>query len=240
MDNEDTMTGGSDNAADDFELNGLDAENGANGADGDMNPGGSGTDDADDFSLDGQDEPQGQPEPEQPEEDEPFALELPEGVRHPGEEYEQIFAQQAKASGLKNKQAAAFVGGVLKAQQDAAAAKLREQKAELVKEWGASYQANVKQARTFALQLADKAGVPREMMGVFASPMGFRLLHALSSTMAEPKFAGGSGAPQRSAMEEAEAMISDPSNPYYDAMYDTAHPNHRKAHERYDRLTGIR
>lgn len=61
-------------------------------------------------------------------------------------------------------------------------------------EWGAEYQANVRQAKVFAAQMEKKAGVPHDVMKIFASPMGFRLLHALRGAVAEPGFVGGCAA----------------------------------------------
>lgn len=170
--------------------------------------------------------------------DDVFELEAPDGMQV-AEEYKEIYAAKAKEAGLPGGKAAAYIRAVLEAERDAAAARLDAQEADLRKEWGAKFNDNVTAAKAFARQLAGKAGVPMEVMrGVFETPFGCKLLHAMREAMGA-RFVQGGAVSSRTNEEEANAMLKDPQNAWYEAMYDPAHPRHKEANARYNRLMGF-
>lgn len=185
------------------------------------------------FNLEEQDEPE-----EEKGEDEPFNMEVPEGFELDDglkAEYENI----AKEMGLPGGKAGKYISKVIEADMEARAKQLEAQEKELRKEWGASFNDNVKAARTFCRQIAGRAGIDMRVMQVFASPAGFKLMYALSQAVGEPKVV--TGAPSNQGTNEAEAnrMITDPSHPLYDAFYNQDDPRHEQANKTYNRLVGL-
>lgn len=107
-------------------------------------------------------------------------------------------------------------------------------------EWGAEYETNVSAAKAFARKLSVESGVPMEKMAVFASPDGFRVLHAISRMTGEGGLKGGGQIPAKTdPADEAQAILSDPNHRYYKAIADPSHPQWREATDYYNKLVGI-
>lgn len=107
-------------------------------------------------------------------------------------------------------------------------------------EWGAEYETNVSAAKAFARKLSVESGVPMEKMAVFASPDGFRVLHAISRLTGEGGLKGGGQIPAKTdPADEAQAILSDPNHRYYKAIADPSHPQWREATDYYNKLVGI-
>lgn len=169
---------------------------------------------------------------------EEFALEVPDGIQVSDEQrgaYESIAAEL----GIPGGKAGKYIGRVLQAEREVNAKVLNAQEDALREEWGADFGANVKAARVFARQLAGRAGVDMAVMGVFASPAGYKLLHALRTAVGESGYVSGRPSNQGSNESEAHRMITDPGHPLYAAMYDSEHPKHKEAQARYNKLRGF-
>ena len=146
----------------------------------------------------------------------------------------------ARAAGLPADAAGKFLSEVaasIRADEEEA---FKEADEALKDEWGAEYETNVSAAKAFARKLSVESGVPMEKMAVFASPDGFRVLHAISRLTGEGGLKGGGQVPAKTEpADEAQAILSDPNHRYYKAIADPSHPQWREATDYYNKLVGI-
>lgn len=146
----------------------------------------------------------------------------------------------ARAAGLPADAAGKFLSEVaasIRADEEEA---FKEADEALKDEWGAEYETNVSAAKAFARKLSVESGVPMEKMAVFASPDGFRVLHAISRLTGEGGLKGGGQIPAKTdPADEAQAILSDPNHRYYKAIADPSHPQWREATDYYNKLAGI-
>lgn len=146
----------------------------------------------------------------------------------------------ARAAGLPADAAGKFLSEVaasIRADEEAA---FKEADEALKDEWGAEYETNVSAAKAFARKLSVESGVSMEKMAVFASPDGFRVLHAISRLTGEGGLKGGGQIPAKTnPADEAQAILSDPNHRYYKAIADPSHPQWREATAYYNKLVGI-
>ena len=146
----------------------------------------------------------------------------------------------ARAAGLPADAAGKFLSEVaasIRADEEEA---FKEADEALKDEWGAEYETNVSAAKAFARKLSVESGVPMEKMAVFASPDGFRVLHAISRMIGEGGLKGGGQIPAKTdPADEAQAVLSDPNHRYYKAIADPSHPQWREATDYYNKLVGI-
>lgn len=146
----------------------------------------------------------------------------------------------ARAAGLPADAAGKFLSEVaasIRADEEEA---FKETDEALKDEWGAEYETNVSAAKAFARKLSVESGVPMEKMAVFASPDGFRVLHAISRLTGEGGLKGGGQIPAKTdPADEAQAILSDPNHRYYKAIADPSHPQWREATDYYNKLVGI-
>lgn len=146
----------------------------------------------------------------------------------------------ARAAGLPADAAGKFLSEVaasIRADEEEA---FKEADEALKDEWGAEYETNVSAAKAFARKLSVESGVPMEKMAVFASPDGFRVLHAISRLTGEGGLKGGGQIPAKTdPADEAQAILSDPNHRYYKAIADPSHPQWREATDYYNKLVGI-
>ena len=138
----------------------------------------------------------------------------------------------ARAAGLPADAAGKFLSEVaasIRADEEEA---FKEADEALKDEWGAEYETNVSAAKA--------SGVSMEKMAVFASPDGFRVLHAISRLTGEGGLKGGGQIPAKTdPADEAQAILSDPNHRYYKAIADPSHPQWREATDYYNKLVGI-
>ena len=146
----------------------------------------------------------------------------------------------ARAAGLPADAAGKFLSEVaasIRADEEEA---FKEADEALKDEWGAEYETNVSAAKAFARKLSVESGVSMEKMAVFASPDGFRVLHAISRLTGEGGLKGGGQIPAKTdPADEAQAILSDPNHRYYKAIADPSHPQWREATDYYNKLVGI-
>lgn len=146
----------------------------------------------------------------------------------------------ARAAGLPADAAGKFLSEVaasIRADEEEA---FKEADEALKDEWGAEYETNVSAAKAFARKLSVESGVPMEKMAVFASPDGFRVLHAISRLTGEGGLKGGGQIPAKTdPADEAQAILSDPNHRYYKAIADPSHPQWREATDYYNKLVWI-
>lgn len=144
----------------------------------------------------------------------------------------------AKKSGIDGKTFGALTAEVIGKMQEAEYANMVKTDAELKKDWGADYDANMKAARAEAAFLKKEAGLTDDDLRVFASPKGMRALYAISLTHGER---GAAGMKEVSASEKAwaEEVMNNPAHPDYKAFHDVDDPRWRLVNERYNRAKGI-
>ena len=146
----------------------------------------------------------------------------------------------ARAAGLPADAAGKFLSEVAASIRAAEEEAFKEADEALKDEWGAEYETNVSAAKAFARKLSVESGVPMEKMAVFASPDGFRVLHAISRLTGEGGLKGGGQIPAKTdPADEAQAILSDPNHRYYKAIADPSHPQWREATDYYNKLVGI-
>lgn len=168
-----------------------------------------------------------------------YAVELPENFQA-SDDFKTLITQQAKAAGLDGKTAGQYVSGVIGAMQKAEQETIAQSTKTLKEEWGADFNANMGAVKQFTAKLRTKSGLTAEDLAPLQSPKGFKLLHALMTATSEDTFVGNKNAsPGRSNVEEAKAMLTDPSHPDYPALDDPQHPRHMEANRKYNRLVGL-
>lgn len=184
-----------------------------------------------------------------PDSEEDYCLERPETM--PEEEWNPELAERmARAAyryGVPPEAMNALQDTMAQAYQEARE-KVQEQQMEqetqaeqsLQNEWGGSYERNMGRATAALQRLASETGVDADALldnpALGSNPDVIRLLYQVSRLLDEaPLHQAGAAAP--SPAEEAMRMESDPSHPLYEAYMSVNHPNHKYAHDLYDRLT---
>lgn len=174
-----------------------------------------------------------------PQKETPYEIEWGDGFVE-NDALRDMLKGHAQSSGLPADAAGKFLSEVAASIQADEAAAFKEADEALKDEWGAEYETNVSAAKAFAQKLSKESGVPMEKMGVFASPDGFRVLHAISRTIGEGGLKGGGQAPSsQDPSDEAQSILSDPNHRYYKAIADPSHPKWREATDYYNKLVGI-
>lgn len=181
----------------------------------------------------------GSPPPLSPQEENEYEIDFGEGFVE-NDALRDMLKGHARAAGLPADAAGKFLSEVaasIRADEEEA---FKEADEALKDEWGAEYETNVSAAKAFARKLSVESGVPMEKMAVFASPDGFRVLHAISRLTGEGGLKGGGQIPAKTdPADEAQAILSDPNHRYYKAIADPSHPQWREATDYYNKLVGI-
>ena len=181
----------------------------------------------------------GSPPPLSPQEETEYEIDFGEGFVE-NDALRDMLKGHARAAGLPADAAGKFLSEVaasIRADEEAA---FKEADEALKDEWGAEYETNVSAAKAFARKLSVESGVSMEKMAVFASPDGFRVLHAISRLTGEGGLKGGGQIPAKTdPADEAQAILSDPNHRYYKAIADPSHPQWREATDYYNKLVGI-
>lgn len=192
------------------------------------------------FSFDLEEGDETRDEGEEPQGEESFALSLDESLI-PDEGFKSLLTEQAQASGLPADKATAFLNSVATKMRETEAEVMLSSDLELKKEWGSSYEANVKKAKLFARKVSQSSGLSLDDLSVLQSPKGFKLLHALSLSTAERSFVDvGIQQPPLGKKEEAESIMNGMHPKYGDAILNPANPLYKQANEEYDRLIGLK
>ena len=181
----------------------------------------------------------GSPPPLSPQEETEYEIDFGEGFVE-NDALRDMLKGHARAAGLPDDAAGKFLSEVaasIRADEEEA---FKEADEALKDEWGAEYETNVSAAKAFARKLSVESGVSMEKMAVFASPDGFRVLHAISRLTGEGGLKGGGQIPAKTdPADEAQAILSDPNHRYYKAIADPSHPQWREATDYYNKLVGI-
>ncbi len=181
----------------------------------------------------------GSPPPLSPQEETEYEIDFGEGFVE-NDALRDMLKGHARAAGLPADAAGKFLSEVaasIRADEEEA---FKEADEALKDEWGAEYETNVSAAKAFARKLSVESGVPMEKMAVFASPDGFRVLHAISRLTGEGGLKGSGQIPAKTdPADEAQAILSDPNHRYYKAIADPSHPQWREATDYYNKLVGI-
>ena len=181
----------------------------------------------------------GSPPPLSPQEETEYEIDFGEGFVE-NDALRDMLKGHARAAGLPADAAGKFLSEVaasIRADEEEA---FKEADEALKDEWGAEYETNVSAAKAFARKLSVESGVSMEKMAVFASPDGFRVLHAISRMIGEGGLKGGGQIPAKTdPADEAQAVLSDPNHRYYKAIADPSHPQWREATDYYNKLVGI-
>ena len=172
------------------------------------------------------------------EEEAPYMLELPEDFEAT-EEFKALLTEQAQASGLDGKAAGKYVSGVISAMQEAELRNITASTQELRDDWGKDFQANMQAVKRFSGKIMAKSGLTPEDMAPLQSPKGYRLLHALMQATGEKPLVSGPKTTPLSNPEKAHRMLTDPTDPDFEAMHDTSHARHREVNAEYNRLVGL-
>lgn len=195
------------------------------------------------YDFSGNEEP-GDPKPDDPppadaKQEAAYEIEWGEGFVE-NDALRDMLKGHAQSSGIPADAAGMFLSSVaasIRADEEAA---FKEADESLKSDWGAEYETNVSAAKAFARKLSQESGVSMEKMGVFASPDGFRVLHAISKVMGEGGLrGGGQGVKAMAPADEAQAILSDPNHRFYKAIADPSHPQWREATDYYNKLVGI-
>ena len=181
----------------------------------------------------------GSPPPLSPQEETEYEIDFGEGFVE-NDALRDMLKGHARAAGLPADAAGKFLSEVaasIRADEEEA---FKEADEALKDEWGAEYETNVSAAKAFARKLSVESGVSMEKMAVFASPDGFRVLHAISRMTGEGGLKGGGQIPAKTdPADEAQAILSDTNHRYYKAIADPSHPQWREATDYYNKLVGI-
>lgn len=167
-------------------------------------------------------EPQEQQAPDVPN-DTPYVLDM--GADYDGnQETTDMITQAAQKCGLDARVAGQFVGQVcagLKAAQDQAVKQASEA---LMKEWGSSYDSNMKGAGQFLASMARQLGI--EDTQALMNPAVFRLAHAVRQMGGEKMAAGTTATDSRTSQQRFDAIMADPSKQAI--LMNPMHPEYNK------------
>lgn len=109
------------------------------------------------------------------------------------------------------------------------------QDAELKKDWGADYEANMATARSHIDFLKEKAGLSEDDLAVFSSPKGMRALFAMASVHKAPPAAGLAASQTEKSWADA---VMKPGHPDYEAFTNPLNPRYKEVNQRWLRAHG--
>lgn len=172
-----------------------------------------------------------------------FSREFLEGARFgegAGEVLNGVLGPIARESGVSadvfGKLFERSYSAVVRAQEEAQWRRNFQDDADLKRDWGAEYEANMREARLHAAWIVKNAGVTEADLAVFQSPKGMRVLHALARAHVQPAAAGvGSAGVGEAAWADA---VLKPGHPDHDAFGDPLDPRYRELNERWMRAKG--
>ncbi len=125
----------------------------------------------------------------------------------------------------------------LAACQEAQQQAIERADAELQRDWGRNYEANMDRVGAYLHDLGSRTGVDvqalMENSALRANADFARLMLAAAADVQESPLREGARADAR---REAHRIVHDPSHPLHEAYMRTNHPQHRYANEQYDRL----
>lgn len=196
-------------------------------------------DDADVFSFsdaDAESDAQGEGEDAEGGED---VFAFSEGSKVPAD-YTEAFAGIAKEVGVGGKAAAALIERAWEYAVAQDKALNKELGGELRKEWGSEFDAKVAATKTFAVRLAERAGLSMEAMKPMMSPYGFKLINAMRELVQEGGgFAGGAKSePKLTAEQQIDQIYETPE--LFRALTEPGDPRHDEINARLNKLMGIR
>ncbi len=128
-------------------------------------------------------------------------------------------------------------GRMLAACQEAQQQAIEQADAELQRDWGRHYEANMNKVGAYLHELGSRAGVDVQALmenpALRANADFARLMLVASAEVQEAPLREGAPANSR---EEAYRIAHDPTLPLHEAYMRTNHPQHRYANAQYDRL----
>lgn len=170
---------------------------------------------------------------------EEFAMVWPEGYEA-SEEFAQITTEAAKAAGIADgKLAGAYTAKVIAAIQEAADKRVAADDAELKADWGAEYQANMKECKAFVERMGAKAGLSEDDVAVLATPKGMRLIQVIRAEVGEGVAAGGKSVASAADESWAREVMTNPNHADYAAFHNPSDPRWRELNARYNKVKGF-
>ncbi len=151
----------------------------------------------------------------------PVQLELPDGMEVDPDAVS-CYANAATECGLDSKQATAFALAHSRAIEAANHARFEADGEKLKQEWGVKFDDNRMAANAMAKRLLT-AGMDREELASFESPLGMKLLYHLSVLAGEGITPGTNPQPvlpQKTAQEELNSICGNLNNPVWRAFCD--------------------
>ncbi len=185
-----------------------------------------------------EDTPADQPEGEEnSSENATYSISWPEGYS-PNEEFAAIATREARMAGLSGDAAGKYTAAMVHALQEHQNAQLNAADAALKEEWGAEYESNLQNAKSFLRQIIKDGALDATSASFFESPKGMRLMHSLSQYVGESPLAIGK---TNSAAEQewARSAMNDPSHPDYVALHNWNHPRFREVNRRYNKTLNM-
>lgn len=170
-----------------------------------------------------------------------YTIAFPEEFNHPdASAFDDILRPIAQQSGMDGqafgKLFADSYAAIENARNQAEWQNRFRQDAELKRDWGADYEANIKIARQHCAYIQQKAGLSAEDMAVFSSPKGMRALYALASAHGSPA-AAGLASENTTEVAWAKAVMQ-PGHSDHDAFVNPMNPRYREVNRRWLRAHG--
>lgn len=171
-----------------------------------------------------------------------YTLTFPDSFAdHPeAQAFNTILAPIAKESGIDGtafgKLFTEAYAAITEAQQRAEWQNRFQQDADLKKDWGADYEANMATARSHITFLKERAGLSDDDLAVFASPKGMRALYAMATAHATPP-AAGLDANTITEQTWAKAVMQ-PGHTDHEAFINPLNPRYKEVNQRWLRANG--
>jgi hypothetical protein len=165
-----------------------------------------------------------------------YKIERPKDVTIPLDEgSEKAFRDMAHKAGLTQRQMQSIFGDYMQFAQksmntlEEMSASLRDQSiAELKKDWGREYDANLKRVQETAPRIFNEAEIESlKKKGLADDPSFIRAVHKMAVAMGEDKIDGkpvGQGLTPADAQRKANEIIGDTKGPYWNG----SHPAHKE------------
>lgn len=160
-----------------------------------------------------------------PEED-VYTLDLADSPYDGGQEITDMVTSAAKASGLSASAASEFVKSVCKGLSEQEQAAEKQAVADLQKEWGASYDTNMKETGKFLKGMAQRLGFSDGEASKLMNSTVFRLVNALRQQGTERAALGTGASDAVSKQQKLDALMSDPAT--RDILADPFHHDYAK------------
>lgn len=176
-----------------------------------------------------------------------YKIERPKDITIPLDEAgEKAFRDMAHKAGLTQRQMQSIFGEYMQFAQSAVnsleetAAQMRDQSvAELKKDWGREYDANLKRVQESAPRLFSETELESlKKKGLADDPVFIRAVHKMAVAMGEDKTDGksvGTGLTPAEAQRKANEIIGDRKGPYWNG----SHPAHKDTVAEVSRLFEI-